>query len=133
MKKSFFLLAAALAAIFSFSACSDDKGDGEPATGPKPIQFACTNVDEENLFAGGFCREYGGLSSADLAEAKAKCIEEDEDGDANTIVDKCPDGSVVACEEIGVYFYGFPGLLVQAMLNGECPDDPEVFFETESE
>jgi hypothetical protein len=132
MKKSFFLpLIAALAVIFSFSACSDDKDDKEF------VKVAC-NIEASSL--GTQCWELSGFFpssevSENIAEAKAICLEDIEDfkgqisenfPDAvvnGNIATKCQDAELecliysIDGEELKYYYSG----LLTMTHGGGCP------------
>jgi hypothetical protein len=144
MKKSFFfLLTVALAALLSFSACTDDKDDGDgdknsssssgdgtssssDGTPSGDLTAAC-RMEMEYDIAGlsltiDLCGEVSGLSSSDVIESDAECIEEG--GIPST---QCPSTELVcpAIDEDGieymVYYYEPGATAIKMAFNGGCP------------
>jgi hypothetical protein len=125
MKKSFFLpLIAALAAIFSFSACSSGDDVKE-----ETVLTACEwrEIPTEIGIIGTMCIEViSGISAKDVREIKEACPEEDEDLGVGIVHEKCPEGERKECPytEYGIkmkaYIYDeMLGLL--RLRGGECP------------
>jgi hypothetical protein len=113
MKKSFFLLTAtALVAMFSFSACSDDKDDPPlKACDLSETLFVCVEAegpsysDVSELVE--YCELVGGKAKSGCPKADLTCpYPTDEDGDKQTD-----------------YYYGLAAL----GMTGECPDEPIEF------
>jgi uncharacterized protein (TIGR02145 family) len=124
MKKSFFLSLAALAALFFFSACSDNKD--EPP-GQSESEIACEMRAPANI-DGSMCIELYNISSSRLAEMKAHCASGDFGFSflgAGTLKSKCLNDAVYDCAlppslfgfEGKSFYYGAYG----EMSNGMCP------------
>jgi hypothetical protein len=122
MKKHFFLLAAALVAMFSFSACSDDNGDENPSSSSTGNEVQDIKACDMSASM-SICIEGYGPGYQDIQELEEECAR-----GGGTIKSKCPDAALTCpfpTDEDGdtetYYIYG----PATAGLGGQCPDDPE--------
>jgi hypothetical protein len=130
MKKSFFLLTAALVAMFSFSACTDNKDDddgpssssdgvvenpsssssSDAGEGPGPsssstelttgLTVACEIEMTTVIGVFNLCQEYSDVQSSEINQLKDECDEMSEPGFVTASADSCPSGAGLECDDI---------------------------------